>query len=129
MMLVKSGDRVAHNMHPAPIRSKEFGMALAPNDRTDVKYVYDKAERLPVTFRYDLHPFMKAYHLTQDHPFMAITDDKGEFEIPSVPDGTHSFVIWHEVPGYLEQTFDVTVTAGKVTRLDLSYSPKRFGVK
>ena len=128
-ILLKSGDPIAHNPHPAPIRAKEFGAALAPLDRVGVPISYNKAERIPVPVRCDLHPWMKAYHLVQDHPFMAITNNKGEFEIQGLPPGEHKFVIWQEIPGYLEKSLSVTVAAGKQTRLDLSYGPEKFEAK
>lgn len=116
---VKSGDPIAHNTHTSPFRSKEFNQAIGANDRVGVKLVHDKPENVPVKVKCDLHPWMSAYHVVTDHPFAAVTDAKGEFEIVGVPAGKHEFTIWHEKPGYIERKQAVTITAGKPTELNL----------
>jgi len=69
---------------------------------------------------------MNAYHLVQDHSFMAITDALGEFELHDLPLGDHKFIIWHERPGYLEKSLLVTIVAGEEIKLDLSYHAKKL---
>lgn len=128
-VLVKSGDSVAHNTHTSPIRSMGFNKIIAPNERQGVPLVYDKAERIPVEVKCDLHTWMKAYHCVQDHPFMVVTDDKGEFELKDVPAGKHTFIVWQESAGYLSKAEMVTVVAGKPTEIDLSYGPDKFKAK
>jgi hypothetical protein len=116
---VKSDDPIAHNTHTSPFRSKEFNQAIGAKDRVGVKLVHDKAENVPVKVKCDLHPWMSAYHVVTNHPFAAVTDAKGEFEIVGVPAGKHEFTIWHEKPGYIERKKAVTIAAGDVARLDL----------
>jgi hypothetical protein len=116
---VKSGDPIAHNTHTSPFRSKEFNQAIGANDRVGATLVYDKPENVPVKVKCDLHPWMSAYHVVTDHPFAAVTDEKGEFEIVGVPAGKHEFTIWHEMPGYIERKKVVTIEAGKPTELNL----------
>jgi len=48
-------------------------------------FAMQKGERLRVGF---VHVF--------DHPFFAVTDDKGAFSIPNVPAGTYTLKAWHE---------------------------------
>ena len=66
----------------------------------------------------DLHPHMRAYWLILDHPFAAITDAKGRFEIKGLPAGNHEFRVWHERVGYVDRKFKVTITDGKTTTLE-----------
>ncbi|GAB5442035.1 MAG: hypothetical protein Fues2KO_23840 [Fuerstiella sp.] len=47
---------------------------------------------------------MQGYALVQDHPFMAVTDEQGHFEIQGVPRGSHKLIVWHELRGYLLRT-------------------------
>ncbi len=42
------------------------------------------------------HPWMTAYLLVADHPFVATTNDNGEFVIDHVPPGTYPIRMWHE---------------------------------
>jgi hypothetical protein len=56
---------------------------------------------------------MLAWHLPLDHPYGALTDDKGEFTIPDLPAGQHRFVVWHEGPKLADYpvTIEVDQTA------------------
>jgi hypothetical protein len=45
----------------------------------------------------DIHKWMRAKAAVFDHPFYAVTNDKGEFEIKGVPAGTDlTLCFWHE---------------------------------
>ena len=58
---------------------------------------------LPLPTRVDcsIHAWMKAWLIILDHPYVAITDEDGRFEIKNVPAGEWTFRFWHERPGYL----------------------------
>jgi hypothetical protein len=42
------------------------------------------------------HPWMTAYILVSDHPYVAVSNDDGEFVIDGVPVGTYPIRMWHE---------------------------------
>lgn len=42
------------------------------------------------------HPWMTAYILVANHPYVATTNDNGEFIIEGVPAGTYPIKMWHE---------------------------------
>jgi plastocyanin len=42
------------------------------------------------------HPWMSAYLLVANHPFVALTKDNGEFVIDGVPAGMYRIKMWHE---------------------------------
>lgn len=49
-----------------------------------------------------IHPWMSAYIMATPHPYIAVTDDNGEFEIKNVPAGVDlEFKIWHEKVRYV----------------------------
>lgn len=125
-VLVKSGDAIAHNTHTFPLRSAGFNQVIKPDDRTGVPLVYDKPERMPVEVKCDLHAWMKAYHLALDHPFMAVTDATGKFEIKGLPPGKHKFTIWQERVGYLERSYEADVKADKTTEVKLPFGASKF---
>jgi hypothetical protein len=54
---------------------------------------------------------MKSYIGIVDHPFFAVSDDAGHFEIKGLPAGTYLVEAWHEKLGTSQQK--VTVTAGE----------------
>jgi hypothetical protein len=128
-VLIKSDDDLVHNTHTNPVtNTKGFNQAIKPKDRDGVMTVYDKPERVPVKVNCDFHPWMKAWHLPLDHPFMAVTDADGKFEIKGLPPGKYTFFVWHEIPGYLNNKLAVEINADKVTEEKLSYTPAQFKV-
>jgi hypothetical protein len=45
----------------------------------------------------NIHPWMKAYMFVADHPYYAVTDEQGKFEIPNIPAGVElTFRVWQE---------------------------------
>lgn len=42
------------------------------------------------------HPWMTAYILVADHPYVATTNEDGEFSIDGIPPGTYRLKMWHE---------------------------------
>ena len=123
---VLSDDGVPHNTHTFPLRNAGFNQTVSPNDRKGVELKYSKAEKLPIEVKCDFHTWMKAYHLILDHPFMAVSDANGKFEIEGLPAGKHEFTVWHEKKGYLDKKLAVEVKAGESKSVDLKYGAKQF---
>ncbi len=62
---------------------------------TDVLLDYLKPEYTPYTISCSIHPWMNANILVLDHPYSAITNEKGEFEIKDAPVGKVQLIVWH----------------------------------
>lgn len=125
-ILIKSGDALLHNTHISPFRNPEFNQAISANNRDGVPYMYKKPERTPMPIKCDLHSWMKAYQLPLEHPFAAVTDEEGKFEIKGLPPGKHTFIVWHELPGYLKKELPVEIKADKPTEEKLLYGQSDF---
>ncbi|HWE37464.1 MAG TPA: carboxypeptidase-like regulatory domain-containing protein [Isosphaeraceae bacterium] len=54
---------------------------------------------MPALMFDQMHPWMTAWWLVLDHPYFAVTDEKGAFEIRDVPTGPQQVVVWHEALG------------------------------
>jgi len=72
----------------------------------------------------DIHKWMTAKAGVFDHPFYAVTNGKGEFEIKDVPAGSEiEFCVWHESmdPSSLKaaKKEKITLKAGETTVKDL----------
>jgi hypothetical protein len=74
-----------------------------------------------VKFKCDVHPWMTAFAFVMDHPFFAVTDEKGMFEIKGLPAGTYTVTAWHEKYG--EKSAEVTVKEGEAATEDFTFSP------
>jgi hypothetical protein len=64
-----------------------------------------------------MHEWMVAYWLVLDHPYAAITDEQGKFTIEKLPAGEHTFRVWHEGQGFIDNAYNVTVKPGQTADL------------
>jgi hypothetical protein len=55
----------------------------------------------------DTHAWMLAYIHVFDHPYFAVTDERGMFSISNLPAGTYVLKAWHEDIGIRSQEFTV----------------------
>jgi hypothetical protein len=57
------------------------------------------AEGSPIQYKCTVHPWMTGYVRIFDHPYYAVTDADGKFEIKNAPVGKYRIVYWHENVG------------------------------
>ena len=124
-VLVKSSDPIQHNVHTFPGRNQGANILIKPNDQEGVELDYSRAENEPIQVKCDIHAWMASYHLILDHPFMAVSDAKGEFKIDGLPAGEYEFRVWHERGGLLERGYEFTVT-GEDDPVELKYGVDKF---
>lgn len=101
-----NSDRLLHNLHSASRENPTFNRTQ-PRNRS-IPIAFSKPEIIRVNC--DLHSWMRAWVVVADHPFYALTNDAGEFQLPSVPPGKYTLQIWQETLGITSR--DVTVPAG-----------------
>ena len=70
----------------------------------------------------DTHAWMLAYIHVFDHPFFAVTDERGAFTIPNIPPGTYTLKAWHEDAGVKSQ--EITVPQNEDIRVNLEFTKK-----
>jgi hypothetical protein len=56
--------------------------------------------KVPDHFSDTIHPWISGYVRVFEHPYFAITDEFGTFQIKDVPAGSWRLVVWHERIGY-----------------------------
>jgi len=59
-----------------------------------------KPERFPIEVSSSVHPWMKAWLRVFDHPYFAVTDPSGNFEIRFAPRGNLRLFVWQESVGF-----------------------------
>lgn len=76
-----------------------------------------------VEARHAQHSWTRGYIAVFEHPYHAVTDERGGFKIDGLPPGTYTVKVWHEgMAGPAEQR--VVVAAGGVGRLELALTLK-----
>lgn len=126
-VVFKSSDPIGHNVRYSGFVNPARNIALPPNGALKAQL---KAERRPLALNCDIHPWMKGWVFVFDHPFYAVTNDDGSFEITGVPAGTQNIVVWQEKVGYVTaggaRGMAVTVKPGEVTELgDIQLDPAK----
>lgn len=95
-----NSDPVAHNAAVYARRNMPFSEIIPMNQPLQKKFA--KFEALPVRVDCSIHPWMKAWLIVSEHPYVAVTGEDGSFEIQNIPVGEWKFRFWHERPGYLQ---------------------------
>jgi hypothetical protein len=94
-----SDEGIGHNTKASFFANPGFNETVT-SDRP-LNKVFNKTESYPAEVACSIHPWMKAFVLIRDNPYMAVSDAKGNFEIKNIPAGKHQFSFWHEAKGNL----------------------------
>ena len=99
-------DGILHNVHSYSKVNSAFNMAQPKFKKTlDVKI--DKPEAIEV--KCDVHGWMHGWLVATESPYVAVTDNSGNFKLTDVPAGSYTVEVWHEKLG--KNTQKVTVKA------------------
>jgi plastocyanin len=85
-----------------------------------------KTQPLPLLLQCNIHPWMSGRLAVYDHPYFAVTDADGNFEIKLAPAGTQRLTVYHEGLGWRggakgKNGEPITIKAGEV--IDLGELP------
>ena len=118
-LLVHNGDDTTHNVNMKAKRNGINGNYTQGRKQADLEFVFERREHL-IPFKCDIHPWMGAQLYVQDHPWFALTDAEGNFNIEGVPPGDYTLEAVHETFGKLKA--DITVAAGSPATAAFSYT-------
>ena len=93
-LVVKNSSEIPHNINYKS-EGLEFNVTVPPGKAHEVKDPL-KADRRPALYKCDIHPWMEGRLFVFDHPYYAITDKDGKFELKDVPAGKWRIVYRHE---------------------------------
>ncbi|MDH3734131.1 MAG: carboxypeptidase regulatory-like domain-containing protein, partial [Gemmatimonadota bacterium] len=105
---VLNSDAVTHNVHTVGFDNRTVNRTQ-PAGAPEMFLAFSAPERVKV--QCDIHPWMSAWIIVTEHPYVTITDGAGEFRLRSVPPGDHTLEVWHELSGV--ETRSETVTTGE----------------
>ena len=112
-------DGILHNIHSYSKVNSAFNMAQPKFKKTlDVKI--DKPE--PIQVKCDVHGWMEGWLVATESPYVAVTDDSGNFKLTDVPAGTYTVEVWHEKLG--KSTQKVTVKAKEDAKANFELAGK-----
>jgi plastocyanin len=114
---IVNSDGTLHNIHALPKINSEFNIGQPFQNMTTEKK-FDKPE-FPVRFKCDVHKWMGAYCGVFNHPFFAVTNDQGTFEIKGLPPGNYVVEAWQEKYGSQDQ--NVTISGAEPKTLDFAF--------
>ncbi len=103
-LVVRNSDPILHTAH-AHFKSgqPDFNLGLYPGKVSRKPLVSPRI--VPIVC--DVHPWMRAYIVVTEHPYHAVTDILGEYEIRDVPPGNYRLKVWHESLGTQEKPVEV----------------------
>jgi plastocyanin len=110
-----NSDRLLHNLHSVSKENPSFNRTQSKGRAIPIAFAKPEI----VQINCDLHSWMRAWVVVADHPFYALTNEAGEFSLPSVPPGKYTLQIWQEALGITSR--DVTVGGDDATvRVELT---------
>jgi hypothetical protein len=116
---ILNSDGVLHNIHTHSTANPEVNVAQ-PKFKKVLTQKFTKPEIVKATC--DAHAWMNGWIVATDQPFVAVTDDKGNFVIKDIPPGKYTVEIWHETLG--KQTKEVSIKGKEDTKLTLELAKK-----
>ncbi|MGE5849944.1 MAG: hypothetical protein ACM362_07450 [Candidatus Methylomirabilota bacterium] len=116
---ILNSDGILHNIHTESTANPSFNKAQ-PKFKKVLTEKFTKPEIIKATC--DAHGWMKGWIVVTDHPFVAVTDEKGNFTIKDVPPGSYKVEIWHETLG--KQVKEVSIKAKEEAKLTAEFAKK-----
>ena len=116
-VLLKNSDVILHTAHAFFSNDQpQFNVGLYPG-RTSRKPLI--AAGL-VKIRCEVHPWMTGYIMVTEHPYHAVSDIYGEYELRDVPPGAYQLKVWHESLGTQEKRIEIK--PGGAQKVDFTFT-------
>jgi hypothetical protein len=117
-LVAKNSAPVPHNINWAGIKNPGGNVLIPASGSHTVPGLI--AERTPVRLSCNIHPWMVGWLRVFDHPYFAVTDENGNFEIKLAPAGNYQLMSWQEAVGYGpggNKGMPITIKAGADTNV------------
>ncbi len=129
-LIVKNSAPVAHNFFWSSGSNGEYNVTVPKMEKWTMpeKIV---AESPPIQYKCTIHGWMTGYVRVFEHPYYAVTDANGNFEIKNAPAGNFRLVMWHEngfkggAPGRFGEEVELKGPVTDLKTIDFDISPKK----
>ena len=115
---VTNSDPVTHSIHPLAQVNREWNHSQGPGEAPLVRS-FVKPEVM-IRVKCNIHSWMHAYIGVVEHPYFAVTERDGSFELKGVPPGNYVIQAWHEKLGTQEQ--NVTLPSSGKVKIDFTFT-------
>jgi plastocyanin len=112
-------DGILHNVHSYSKVNSPFNLAQ-PKFKKAMEVKIDKPEAVEV--KCDVHGWMHGWLVATETPYVAVSDNSGNFKLTDVPPGTYNVEVWHEKLGKSSQK--VTVKAKEDAKVNFEVAGK-----
>jgi plastocyanin len=117
-VLFPNNDKTFHNVFSLS-RVRTFDLGRYRPGRTGRPVRFDRPGIVPISC--DIHTHMSAYILVFSHPFFAVSDADGRYQIDGVPQGTYSLRVWSELGSAPPRS----VTVGETGTVEANFQVSR----
>ncbi|MBI3819895.1 MAG: hypothetical protein HY286_14455 [Planctomycetes bacterium] len=100
-LTVKNSDQTTHNVHSMGKKNKQLNQGQ-PAGSQELSVENWKTKETSLWIKCDIHSWMSSVCHVVPHPFFAVTDEAGNFEIKNLPAGTYTLEAIHETLGSKE---------------------------
>jgi len=116
---ILNDDPTFHNVHAIPVLNDAFNFNQMSKGVVTEK-IFTKPE-VPVRFKCDVHYWMHCMAGVFSHPFFAVTNADGTFQITSLPAGSYTLAAFQEKLGESDPQ-RVDLKDGETKTLDFTFS-------
>jgi plastocyanin len=113
---VKNSDNTGHNANFQFLKNPPTNFLIPAGQSKDLVLKPDLSEPTAIPIECNIHPWMKAFIIVKQHPYVGVSDQAGIIEIPDLPVGKGVvFRLWHESTRAIDQV-EVGGKAEKLAR-------------
>ena len=98
-MQIENADPIGHNPKADLFENGAMGELMPPN--VTFSKTFRREEFRPRPMSCNIYSWMDGWIMIRNDPYVGISDSAGKLAIKNLPVGKRTFVLWHELSGYI----------------------------